>query len=56
MIYVCKQGRHSLIIFEGEVVGGGGGGGGRHVTHSSHNNTDVLFLIFPFYSKHSQTN
>ncbi len=36
------QGRHALIIFEGARVGGGG----RHVTHSSHNSTYVLFFLF----------
>ncbi len=33
---------------------GGMSWGGRHVTHSSHNSSYVLFFS-PFYSKHSQT-
>ncbi len=41
----CSQGRHALIIFEGARIWGGGG---RHVTHSSHNSTYVLFTFFLF--------
>ncbi len=37
MLCSFNQGRHALIICEG--------GMGRHVTHSSHNSTYVLFIF-----------
>ncbi len=42
MRHWSNQGRHALLFLRGHELGGLFG---RHVTHSSHNNTYVLYIF-----------